>query len=423
MGLKFADETTGLGMMRALYENGVWAFVAGFDQSVVQFKPGLLVDRDYCDEVLKRVENACIWFLRAMTEVLSGGSGPPDKALIDPIRDVARKGLESWGIADGDLQLIKHRENTVFKVTAADGRCFALRVHQAGLHDDDALRSELIWMRALRDDGFSVPRVLPTNDGELFAVVGEGNDASRCSLLEWVDGKLMNDLGRVEKGMQVELCDRYHRLGTLAARLHNHSQSWSPPPGFVRHCWDEDGLLGDEPRMGRFWDHPALTPRQRREFLKARIVLQGFLDKLGKHESKYGLIHADFLPDNIIVNEDKLTLIDFDDCGYGWHLYEMGTALLPQIKQPFFDDIVAAYLEGYRSERAFSSEDEESLPAFLMICSLHYLGWFQKRGENIEHADRLAAEIIHELLKYIPQLMQQLTLVQRALVNVLVWKF
>jgi Ser/Thr protein kinase RdoA (MazF antagonist) len=135
------------------------------------------------------------------------------------------------------------------------------------------------------------------------------------------------------------------------------------------------------------------------------------------------LIHADFLPDNIIVNEDKLTLIDFDDSGYGWHLYEMGTALLPQIKQPFFHDIVAAYLEGYRSERGFSREDEEVLPAFLMICSLNYLGWFQKRGENIEHADRLAGEIINELLKYIPQLMQQLTLVQRIVVSLLVWKY
>jgi acetylornithine/succinyldiaminopimelate/putrescine aminotransferase/Ser/Thr protein kinase RdoA (MazF antagonist) len=423
MGLKFVDESTGLGMMRALYENGVWAFVAGFDQSVVQFKPGLLVDKEYCDEVLKRVEDACIWFLRAMTEVLSGGSGPPIEALIEPIRSVAGHALESWGIANGELQLIKHRENTVFKLTASDGRCFALRVHQAGLHEDDALRSELIWMGALKDDGFSVPRVLPTRDGDLFAVVGERKDARRCSLLEWVDGNLMNDLGRVEKGMQAELCDRYRHLGALAARLHNHSQSWSPPPGFVRHSWDEDGLFGDEPRMGRFWDHPALTPQQRREFLKARIVLLGLLKKLGKHESKYGLIHADFLPDNIIVNEDKLTLIDFDDSGYGWHLYEMGTALLPQTKHSFFDDIVVAYLEGYRSERAFSREDEEALPAFLMICGLNYLGWFQKRGENIEHADRLASEIINGLLEYVPQLMQQLTLFQRIWVSLLVLKY
>ena len=308
-------------------------------------------------------------------------------------------------------------------MTAADKRCFALRVHQPGLHGDDALRSELTWMQALRDDGFAVPRVLPTSDGELFAVVGEGDDSRRCSLLEWVDGQLMNDLGRVERGMQAELCGRYRRLGAMAARLHNHAQSWDPPPGFVRHRWDEDGLLGDDPRMGRFWDHPALTPQQRREFQKARIVFQGLLKKLGKNESNYGLIHADFLPDNIIVSEDKLTLIDFDDSGYGWHLYEMGTALLPQIKQPFFDDVVAAYLEGYRSERSFSRQDEEALPAFLMICSLNYLGWFQKRGENIEHADRLAREIIDELLKYIPQLMEQLTLLQRVAVNALTWKY
>ena len=58
-----------------------------------------------------------------------------------------------------------------------------------------------------------------------------------------------------------------------------------------------------------------------------------------------------------------------------------------------------------------------------MICSLSYLCWFQKRGENIEHAERLAGNIINELLKYIPQLMQQLTLVQRIVVNLLVGKY
>jgi Ser/Thr protein kinase RdoA (MazF antagonist) len=185
--------------------------------------------------------------------------------------------------------------------------------------------------------------------------------------------------------------------------------NWQPPPDFERHAWDEDGLLGDEPRMGRFWDHPDLTPQQRREFLKARIVLQGFLKKLGKTDDNYGLVHADFLPDNIIVNAAGLTLIDFDDSGYGWHLYEMATGLFPQIKQPFFDDLVASYVEGYRSEREFSDEEAKFIPAFLLICGLNYLGWLQKRGGNLKYADRLAAEIISGLLEYIPQLMAKLS--------------
>jgi acetylornithine/succinyldiaminopimelate/putrescine aminotransferase/Ser/Thr protein kinase RdoA (MazF antagonist) len=417
MALKFSDTGTGLGMMRALYENGVWAIVAGFDESVIQFKPGLLIDRAYCDEVLGRVEDACAWYLRAMNAVLSGGTFDADDPQLKPLVGLAGAALAEWGVEGATLEIVKHRENTVFHAIAPDGRQFALRVHQAGLHSDAALDSELTWMQALRDDGFDVPDVVPTVDDRRFATVSHEGVERQCSLLEWVPGDLFHDLGRVERGMRDEMCDRYRRLGALAAGLHRQAIDWQPPEGFVRHAWDEDGLLGDEPRMGRFWDHPDLSPAQRREFLKARIVLRGLLRKLGKTPDNYGLVHADFLPDNILVHDGRLTLIDFDDCGYGWHLYEMATGLFPQIRQPFFDDLVDAYLEGYRSEREFSREDEEILPAFLMICGLNYLGWLQKRGDNLKYANRLAAEIIAGLLEYIPELMQALTPLQRLGVN------
>lgn len=58
MGLRFAAKDGGLQMMRALYQKGIWAIYAGFDPSVLQFKPGLLVDRTYCDEALSRFEDA-----------------------------------------------------------------------------------------------------------------------------------------------------------------------------------------------------------------------------------------------------------------------------------------------------------------------------------------------------------------------------
>jgi putrescine aminotransferase len=58
MGLVFDSPTGGVRMMSALFEQGIWAIVAGFDQSVLQFKPGLLVDRAYCDEALARFESA-----------------------------------------------------------------------------------------------------------------------------------------------------------------------------------------------------------------------------------------------------------------------------------------------------------------------------------------------------------------------------
>lgn len=272
-------------------------------------------------------------------------------------------------------------------------------------------------MLALRGDGFPVPDVIPAKDGSLFVVVTQDGLTRRCTLLQWIDGNLFNDLGRVERGMREELSDRYRQLGILAARLHKQAILWRLPSGFVRHAWDEDGLLGDEPRMGRFWDYPGLSPDQRREFMKARIVLRAFLQKLGKTRENYGLVHADFLPDNIIVSGKGLTLIDFDDCGFGWHLYEMATGLFPQIRQPFFDDLVAAYLEGYRSEREFSEEEAAYLPAFLMICGLNYLGWLQKRGDKLKYADKVAQEIISGLLEHLPALFAELTPLQRVAVD------
>jgi len=419
MGLKFTDTSTGLGMMRALYENGIWAFVAGFDQSVIQFKPGLLIDRAYCDDVLLRVENACVWFLQAMNEIMGGGNNSSDDAHLQPIIRLARLALSHWRLDDAGLVVIKHRENTVFKVTAADGRCFVLRVHRRGNNSDAAVQSELVWMGALRDAGIATPAVVPAENGDLFVHVGEESDPCQCDLLEWLPGKLFNDLGRVERGMRVEFCDRYKQLGALAARVHTQSEKWHLPADFARRAWDEGGLLGERPVMGRFWEHPLITHRQKREMMKARLVLREFLKKFGKTPENYGLIHADFLPENILVHNCELSLIDFDDCGFGWYLFEMATSLFPQINQPFFDDLVAAYTDGYRSERDMSDADLDALPAFIMIRGFTYLGWLHTSGQNMKHADRLAEEIINGLLRFIPELMQELTPVQRVIVGVM----
>lgn len=58
MGLKFDHETGALTMTRALYDQGIWAMFSGFDLSVLQCKPGLLIDEALCDEILERFETA-----------------------------------------------------------------------------------------------------------------------------------------------------------------------------------------------------------------------------------------------------------------------------------------------------------------------------------------------------------------------------
>ena len=45
-------------MSKALYDHGVWAIFAGFDRSVLQFKPGLLLTSAEADMLPERFERA-----------------------------------------------------------------------------------------------------------------------------------------------------------------------------------------------------------------------------------------------------------------------------------------------------------------------------------------------------------------------------
>ncbi len=58
MGLEFNDPEGAKPVMRRLYEHGVWAIFSTLDPRVLQFKPGILMTQDLCEDLLRRVETA-----------------------------------------------------------------------------------------------------------------------------------------------------------------------------------------------------------------------------------------------------------------------------------------------------------------------------------------------------------------------------
>lgn len=56
MGLEFEGKEGAISVMGSLYENGVWAIYSQLDPSVIQFKPGILCTKEYCDELLGKMK-------------------------------------------------------------------------------------------------------------------------------------------------------------------------------------------------------------------------------------------------------------------------------------------------------------------------------------------------------------------------------
>ncbi len=55
MGLVFKGKKGAIPVMQHLYENGVWGIYSMLDNSVLQFKPGVLCTKEYCDELLEKM--------------------------------------------------------------------------------------------------------------------------------------------------------------------------------------------------------------------------------------------------------------------------------------------------------------------------------------------------------------------------------
>lgn len=60
MGLEFEGENSAIPIMKNLYENGVWAIYSQLDPSIIQFKPGILCTKEYCDELLIKMEKGIL---------------------------------------------------------------------------------------------------------------------------------------------------------------------------------------------------------------------------------------------------------------------------------------------------------------------------------------------------------------------------
>lgn len=302
---------------------------------------------------------------------------------------LAAAALKNWGIDPREIRLLKFRENAVFKVLTTENERYALRIHRGGYHSDNELRSELQWMTALQAHGVDVPAIVPLPDGSLFVSVHvDGLSAPlQVDLFEWIEG---GQLGTAENGLGDDLKNiegTYRTIGNIAARLHNQAATWQLPEGFERHAWDMAGLVGENPFWGRFWEFDALSDRQRETLLTARDIVRS--EMIGLAESvdlsqHYGLIHADFVPENLFVSDGKVRLLDFDDAGFGWHLFELATALYFIQEEPNFETAKAALVAGYREYRDLSDAMLAKLPVFMMARGFTYLGWVHTRPGSEE---------------------------------------
>ena len=293
--------------------------------------------------------------------------------------NIAEQALPLWGLEDAKTVLIAARENSVFRVDHPSG-VFALRLHRQGYRTNEQLISELNWMAWLSQSGLSVPVPKTSSDGSHLQII----DDVQVDVLSWITGGTLDTV--LPKLGTSERTQLFHSLGRDMAKLHIASDAWPEAISCARPSWDVDGLLGAMPLWDRFWDNAGLKVKERDLLCafrkKARQDLNRFSSSLD-----CGLIHADLVPANVIVDGDMLHFIDFDDGGFGFRQFEVATALLKHRSACDFDKLQSALIDGYNAKRDI---DTTSLTLFMALRAVTYVGWNITRMAEDDTGERNA---------------------------------
>jgi Ser/Thr protein kinase RdoA (MazF antagonist) len=253
-----------------------------------------------------------------------------------------------------------------------------LRIHRDGYHSKAAIASELAWLMDLRQSGVVVtPQPVRGRDGEIIQVIGHRRlvGLRHIVLSEWESG--------AEPGIGENLEAPFEVLGEVTARMHKHTQNWKRPSWFTRLTWDFETSLGDnKPHWGKWRDGMGVDAEKERLFARTVARIGQRLANYGKAQNRFGLIHCDLRLANLLINGADVKVIDFDDCGFGWYMYDAATPVSFYEHEPQVPALIEAWKKGYRKVIALSNEDETEIPTFIMLRRLLLVAWIGSHHET-----------------------------------------
>lgn len=291
------------------------------------------------------------------------------RSQLSRLRQLARSVLSHYHLLDAQITLLQYEDNAVYRITARSGERFVLRISAAEGYGAAEQNSEALWLTSLRQEtDLRVPEPVPTIDGRLVVTIHIGGipEPRHCVLFSWLPGQ------PAMPGISLPVMER---IGAFSARLHNHAARFVSPPGFVRQRWDWDRFLSASSILD-----PGITIAPIRPDAYALLNAVGerareTLAEIGTAESSWGLIHADLHRDNILLKRGHVSVIDFDDCGWGYYLFDVASVLDSFSRRVATDpqqyqQLKQAYLTGYDRIRTLPANVDCYLRTFKILRDL-----------------------------------------------------
>jgi Ser/Thr protein kinase RdoA (MazF antagonist) len=299
-----------------------------------------------------------------------------DETFLTRLQAGLQAALPAWPLTQpASLRLLTISENATYLAEGRDGGKLIIRVHRPAYHTEAEIDSELAWIAALGEANIvHAATPVATVDGRHMVTFSDGETERLAVAFSYMPGR--------EPDSESDLTHWYGVLGEITARLHAHAQNWPRPAGFVRKHWNFETIIGDAAHWGDWRPAPGLTPEGTAIIEQTIALLGKQVNTYGQDPERFGLVHCDMRAANLLVDGERLAVIDFDDCGFSWYGYDFAAAVSFIEHEPYLPALKQAWVAGYRRVAAFSADEEAALDMFVMLRRLQLTAWIAGHMET-----------------------------------------
>ena len=234
----------------------------------------------------------------------------------------------------------------------SDDQKYILRIYRNNWRSKEEILFELEWLEFLKSRTDLVAELIKTKENGLTIQIDSPEGSRFASMFRYADGNApVNSIN----ASQAEL------LGSAVANIHKVSDAFEPK--YTRQELDITYLLHRSLNV----IEPYLDNDEISYLSNLRERLNTSLPELDKTPDIYGLCIGDVNPTNFHIENNKITVFDFDQCGYGYRAFEIGKFFSSIRNHNEKQEIQEAFLKGYQCIRPLSRIEQEAIPLFEII--------------------------------------------------------
>lgn len=295
--------------------------------------------------------------------------------------------LENFNIEIVDYQLLKTVDTIVYKITDIQNNKYIVKLYK---------KSNAAIVEKITHNAPFLAFIKNNTDLEVqavpklyFPLVDWENEQRYIVLCNWIAGEIPKKID----------ANFAKNLGEMMAKLHLAAAFFEEKINVLEI--DNQLIAAVQPKILN------TIKLNKDQVEKLNIVFEkinNLLLETGKAKADYGLIHSDLHLDNMLINENKLSPIDFDEIAYGHFLTDIAVTFNELEGFKNHKMLKKNYQIGYEKYRNLSENFVEIYPKFQVVAAALYLNWFCDEGnedvrENPE-MQKYGKQVLKKMLKF-----------------------